>query len=156
MQKEFQENLKESIRHLQIADHMAYVTYPLVNEKRLLLKIFEEINKSIMYSINSMIIYENLTLGNDEDFIKNFLSKYGKDYDLTNEKIKKIFEIIDLHKRYKESAMDFVRKDKIVIMSDSLKIQSLNISRIKEYLLLSKEIITGINERAKKRRFVIN
>ena len=58
--EKFQENLVQAIKNLQIADHMAYVTYPLINEKRLLLKIFDEIYKSIISCINAILNYEYL------------------------------------------------------------------------------------------------
>ncbi len=142
MQEDLQNNLRESIKHLQIADHMAYVTFPLVNDKRLLLKIFEEIYKSIVFSINSMVIFEKLEKKDiSEDFIVAFLNKYGKNYNFGSEKIKKISEIIDIIKKHRKSAMEFVRKDKVVIMSDSLSLQALNIVSIKEYLVLAKELL---------------
>jgi hypothetical protein len=56
--QQYQEDLKQAIRHLQIADHITYVTFPLVNEKRLLLKIIEEINLAIIHSLNCMFNYK--------------------------------------------------------------------------------------------------
>ena len=54
----FHKNFEDAIRHLQIADHMAYVTFPLVNEKRLMIKIFDETYKSVVNSINAILKYE--------------------------------------------------------------------------------------------------
>ncbi len=154
MQDESQKSLNESIRHLQIADHMAYVTYPLVNDKRLLLKIFEETHKSIVNSVDSMIFWKFPVKSiNDinENFILGFLEEFGRNYGLTNEKINRIFEIIEMNKRHKQSAIEFVRKDNVVIMNDSLKIHTLNINKVKEYLLLAKELII-INEKIRKKQ----
>jgi DNA integrity scanning protein DisA with diadenylate cyclase activity len=70
MSEKYKECLKESARHLQIADHMTYITFPLVNEKKLIIKIFEEIFKSVKNSVNSAIYFEfqnkNLILSNNE------------------------------------------------------------------------------------------
>ena len=30
--EQYEQNLKEAARHLQIADHMTYVTFPLIND----------------------------------------------------------------------------------------------------------------------------
>lgn len=152
--EKYQENLKEAIRHLQIADHMTYVTYPLVNEKRLLLKIFEEIYKTISYIINAVSCYESeqnkfLKSQTEEGNIENFINKFSKEYFISNDQIKKILEIIENHKRHKESAIEFVKRDKLIIMSDSLKIQMLNIEKIKEYLTLSKELLMRVGKRIK-------
>src|SRR3989344_2557202 len=96
----FQQSLNQSIRHLQVADHMTYVTYPLINEKRLLLK--------------------------------------------------KIQEIIEISNRHKESAMEFVRNEKIVILSNSLGTKILDIQQVKGYLLIAKELLLKVNQRMDK------
>ena len=155
MSEKFEENLKQAIRSLQIADHMTYVTFPLVNEQRLILKIFDEIYKSIIGCINAILNYEYLykrinLYTNNNDNMQTFVNKCAKNYELNNEQIKKIKEIIELNKRHKQSAMEFVKKDKIVILSDSLKTQILNIQIIKQYLLIAKELLMKVNERTKE------
>lgn len=148
--EKFQENLKDAIKNLQIADHITYVTYPLVNEKRLLLKIFDEIYKSIINCINAILnyeyLYKRITIYKDNnENLQTFLNKCAKKYDLTNEQIKEIKEIIEINKKHKQSAMEFIKKEKIVILSDNLKTQTLDIQKIKEYLLLAKELLMKTN-----------
>ena len=155
MQEKFQENLQEAIRALQIADHMTYVTFPLVKEQRLILKIFDEIYKSIIGCINAILNYEYLykrikLYRDNNDNMQTFIDKCAKNYTLNNEQIKKIKEILDLNKKHKQSAMEFVKKDKVVILSDSLKTQVLTIQIIKQYLLLAKELLMKVNEKMKK------
>ena len=58
--EKFQENLNTAIRSMQIADHITYITFPLVNEQRLILKIFDEIYKSIINCVNAILNYEYL------------------------------------------------------------------------------------------------
>ena len=153
--EKFQENLGDAIKNLQIADHMTYVTYPLVNEKRLLLKIFDEIYKSIISCINAILNFEYLykrirLYKENNDNMRTFMEKCAKNYGLTNEQIKKIKEIIELNKQHKQSAMEFVKKDKIVILSDNLGTQILDLQKIKEYLLLAKELLMKTNNKAKQ------
>jgi len=151
--EEFQRNLKEAMKHMQIADHMTYVTFPLVNEYRLLLKIFDEIYLSIIFSVSAILNYEYLykkivLYSNYKDNLDTFVN-LGKEYGLSNEQVKKIKEIIDLNKKHNESAMEFVRKDKVVIMSDSLGTRVLDLRLIKEYLLLAKELMVKVSGRVK-------
>mgnify|MGYP001601933793 CR=1 FL=1 len=148
----FRENLNSAVKSLQIADHMAYVTFPLVNEQRLLLKIFDETYKSIISSIEAILNYEyslkRIRIYEDNNKnMQTFYQNCAKDYNLTNEQIKKIFEIIELNKEHKISAMEFVKKDRIVILSDTLKTKTLNIQKIKEYLLLAKEFLMKVNQK---------
>lgn len=150
----FQQNLQQAIRSLQIADHMTYVTFPLVNEHRLLLKIFDEIYKSIINCINAILNYEYLykriqLYANNGENIRTFTNKCAKTYNLNNEQIKKILEILELNKKHKQSAMEFVKKDRVVILSDSLNTQTLDVHKIKQYLLLAKELLMEVNKRIK-------
>jgi len=149
MPEKFQENLNQAIKSLQIADHMTYVTFPLVNEQRLILKIFDEIYKSIVNCINAILNYEYLykriqIYTNNQENMRTFTNKCAKNYDLNNEQIKKILEIIQINKQHKQSAMEFVKQNKIVILSDNLHTQILDIYKIKEYLLLAKELLMQV------------
>jgi hypothetical protein len=144
-----QKYLGESLRHIEIADHMTFVTFPLVNEKKLLLKIFEEINKSIISLISAVLTCEKKNRKikldkNNQKNLKNFL-KISKDYNIKKEEIKKIIEIIELNKKHKASAIEFSRKDRVIIMQDNLKIHSIDIQKIKEYLALSKSLFIKVN-----------
>jgi len=153
MQK-FQDNLNKAIRHLQIADHMAYVTYPLVNDRRLLLRIFEETYNSIINLIISTVDYEIQSKDldftkNDENKIKRFFEVYSRNY-LTADQIIKIKEIMQVNLKHRQSAVEFVRKDKIIIMLDDLKTYSIDIKTIKSYLLIAKEFLMRVNIRLKE------
>ena len=116
------------------------------------MQIFEEIYKSIIFSIDTAVDIEKLEKKEiNEDFVIAFLNKYSNKYNLSNEKINKISEIMELNKKHKKSAMEFVRKDKIIIMSNNLGIHALNINDIKDYLSLAKEIIMKINKKFKEK-----
>ncbi|MDD5193522.1 MAG: hypothetical protein PHF67_02955 [Candidatus Nanoarchaeia archaeon] len=142
-----QELLNKSIHHLQVADHMAYVTYPLINEKRFLLKIFEQIYFSITNCLNAIMELEKK--GNNLNF-DNFFKKYYKKYDLTNSDIEKIREILEISNKHKESSMEFVRNEKIVILSNNLKFHILDIHLVKSYLLIAKELLLKTSIRINK------
>lgn len=149
--EQYEQNLKEAARHLQIADHMTYVTFPLINDHRLLLKIFDEIYGSIIGCVNAILNYEasykRIRLYNGfNDNLDTFI-RIGKNYNLSNEQIKRIKEFIDLNKKHKRSAMEFVRQDKVVIMSDNLRTQILDLIIIKKYLLLAKELMVRVREK---------
>ena len=154
MNEKHQENLKNAIKNLQIADHMTYVTFPLVKDKRLFLKIFDNIYKAIIECINAILNYEFLykrikIYSNLNKNIETFIDKCAKKYFLTNGQIKKIKKIILINKQHKQSAIEFVRQDKIIIMSDSLGIQTLTLQEIKEYLLLAKELLMNTKNKIK-------
>ncbi|MEK6872424.1 MAG: hypothetical protein AABW90_00240 [Nanoarchaeota archaeon] len=151
--EEFDKNLKEAIRHLHIADHMTYVTFPLVKENRLLLKIFDEIYASVIGSINSVLSYEHFCkrinlYSNYSNHFDTFIG-IAKNYGLFNENLQKIKEIITINNRHKQSSMEFIKKDKVVIMSDNLGVEFLDLKIIKQYLLVAKEFLVKVSHRIK-------
>tara|TARA_Y100000310_G_scaffold5449_1_gene6372 strand:- start:5938 stop:6405 length:468 start_codon:yes stop_codon:yes gene_type:complete len=153
--EKFQENLAKAVKNLQIADHMTYITYPLVNDRRLLLKIFDEIYKAIIGCINTILNYEYLykrirLYKENSENMETFFNKCAKNYELSNEQIKKIKEIIEVNKQHKQSAMEFVKKDKIIILSDNLGTQTIDLQKVKEYLLLAKELLMKTNLKVKQ------
>jgi hypothetical protein len=141
--EEFKITFQQAVKSLQIADHMTYVTFPLVQDKRLLLKIFDEVCKSITNCLRTIIYYENpITKPGIQT-----IHKYAQKYTLSNQQIKQVFQILELNKKHKQSAMEFVRDNRIIILSDNLKTQSLDLQIIKQYLLLAKELFMITKEK---------
>ena len=133
---------------------MTYVTLPIVNDQKLILKIFEEIFKSITNSVNSVMSYEfsnkNIILHKDNrENIKNFIENLARGYDLNEKEITKIKRLFEIDERYKQSAIEFVKKEKVIMMSDNLDINSINLEEIKEYLMLAKSIFLKISSKLK-------
>ena len=152
--EEYEKSLQEAMRNLQIADHMTYLTYPLINEKRILLKIFDEIYKVVKNSVRAVLYFEAslklVEVFNDEDMnLHNFVTKFSKNYDFNEKQLNLLLEIYELNKIHEDSAMEFVKKDKMVIMTDNLGLKTLDIVKIKEYLTFSKEFLRKVNARLK-------
>ena len=140
---ESNEYLEDAIKSLQIADHMTYVTYPLIKDEKLLLKILKEINKCVVNCIKVIVFEEGKSW---EEIFRRFLEKNSLEGFLNNEEIKKLKEILDFSKGYDESAMEFVRRDKVVMMSDDLSVRVLDVVRIKEYLVVAKRLMGIANK----------
>jgi len=58
MQEKFIESLNLATKSLQTADHLTYVTFPLLKEQRLLLKVLEELQEAVVNTINAILQYE--------------------------------------------------------------------------------------------------
>lgn len=140
------ENLRKAIKDMRIADHMIYVTYPVIKDKRLLLKALDGVYDSVVCTINAILQYDFLyrRIQLTEDPKKNFeifTNKCAKRYNFTGEEIKDIIDLLTLIEAHKKSPMEFIRKDKIVIMSDSLKTTAIDLEKLKKYLNLSKNLV---------------
>jgi hypothetical protein len=154
--EEYEKSLQEAMKNLQIADHMTYLTYPLINEKRILLKIFNEIFKAVKNCIRATLYYEaslnKIEVFKDENTnLHNFVTKISKKYDFSEKQLNLVLEIYELNKIHEDSPMEFVKKDKMVIMSDNLGLRTLDIAKIKEYLIFSKEFLGKVNTKLKNK-----
>ena len=144
--EKFYEYLEKASRILQTADHIAYVTYSLIKDKRLLFKILDELNESFINIINAILqyeyLYKRIQLSKDNKLnLEIFKQKCAHRYNIQPEQTTKIFELFSLYQKHKESPMEFARKDKIVIMSDNLRTETLTIEKLKDFLIQAKDIL---------------
>jgi len=151
MQK-FIENLVEADKIIRTVDHMVYMTFPLVKDKKILLKVLLEMKTAVAKTINAILQYEYLfkrvTLyGNPKSNFKSFEDKCAVRYEISKGDVKLIVELFDIVERHKASAMEFVKDDKLVILSDNLKPKTLEIDKIKEFLALSKNLLKKTKQR---------
>jgi len=144
--EKFFENLEKSEKTIQTADHLLYVTYPLVKDKRLLLKILTEIKKGIASCINAVLQYEYLhgrvRLSSDSKInFKKFLDKCCPRYNISDTNIKKIIKLFDIVEKHKSSPFEFVKENKVVILSENMDSEIITLEKVKEFLDSSKIVL---------------
>jgi hypothetical protein len=147
----FLEHLQESERIVNSVDHMIYITFPLVKDKRLLFKILTEIKLAIVNCINAILqfeyINERITLYKSaKENFETFINRCSIRYKITKEEIASILELFDIIEKYKDSPMEFFRNEKIVILSENMKTKIITMEKIKFFLLLTKNLIKKTKE----------
>ena len=153
--EKFLEYLRTAEEKIQTADHMIYITFPLIKDKRLLLKILSEINIIVLNIMNSILQYEyiykriNLTRDAKEN-LRIFVQECAPRYNITEQELKLILEILDLAKKHKESPFEFVKEEKVVILSENLKPSAITLEKTKEFLLVVKSMLKKTREGMKK------
>jgi hypothetical protein len=155
--EKFLENIIAAEKKIQIVDHMIYVTFPLIKDKRLLLKILQEIKNAVMDCISSILhyeyLYKRITLyKNPKSNFKIFIEKCTPRYQITKEEINLILELFDFIEKHRESPFEFIKDDKVIILSNDLNPKTLTIEKTKEFLMLVKNILRKTRE-AFKRNF---
>ena len=148
----FLEYIQETEKIIQIVDHMIYITFPLIKDKKLLLKILSEIKIAVVNCINSILqheyIYKRITLyKNANTNFKTFKEQCSLKYKITKEEIKSISELFDIVEKHKQSPMEFVRNEKVIILSENLEPKTITIEKTKEFLLLAKNILNKTKKR---------
>ncbi len=143
--EKYEENLLKAVRSIETADHMVYVTYPLIKDKKLLFRILEEVYAGLLAVINSILQYEYYykrinIYDNPKDNFSTF-REISPGYKITEDQIGRIIEIFRLMEQHKKSPFEFAKGEKVVIMGEGMKTDILTIDRVKFFLLESKDIL---------------
>jgi len=150
MQKIFQ-NLYEADRIIKAVDHLVYVTFPLVKDKRMLLNIIAETKKAVALCINSILqydyLYKKIRLYKDtkENFI-TFKEKCAPRYGISQQEVDKITVLFELAEKHKKSPLEFVRNDKVVIMSENFQTNTITVEKTKEFVITARNLLEKIEK----------
>ena len=138
-------------KHMKNADHMVYMTYPLVKDVRLLISITDNIDKAIKLSIMAFLRYE---------WIYKRIIKIPEDFDKRVELFKKIginrygFRINDLEfvneideimVKHRQSPIEFIRNGKFMISYNNYKFKTIDYPVVKDYISKAKPFILRLN-----------
>jgi hypothetical protein len=153
MVEKFIESIESAQKSLQIADHMTYITFPIVKEKRLLLKILSNLNTTLLNTINSVLQYEyyykRISIYNNARDNFNTFKTLAPKYNINPEQLKKIIDILTLAEKHRKSPFEFVKNDKIIIMSEGMQTDTLTLEKIKNFLIEAKDILRKVNAKVK-------
>lgn len=142
--EEHQKLIQEANRFLTVADHLAYMTYPLVKENRMLIAIMQNLDSALMHTMEAILQYDRLykripPIPDNFDLkLDTFKNKCVNRYSLPRESIQLIKDIRLLIREHEKSPMEFSRKDKFVICSKEYRMKTLNIHKVKDYIMKSK------------------
>ena len=149
--EKFLEALATAEKDLRTIDHIIYVTFPLIKDKRLLLKVILDIKEVVTGCITSILQYEylykriNLYKDSRENF-KTFTEKCAAKYKIHGGEIKLLLELFNFVEKHKESPFEFVKAEKIVILSENSKPTTLTLEKTKEFLIMAKDILRKTKE----------
>ncbi|MBS3149973.1 hypothetical protein J4455_04775 [Candidatus Woesearchaeota archaeon] len=143
--------LKEAQQCIKTADHLCYVTFPTVNDNKILMAIAENIYIGMVSAMEALLQYEkefrrlyNIPENFDLRF-DLFKSNLAKKYNIDRTYIYTMDELRKLLQLHKKSQMEFNRKGSYVILADDFKLKTLNINKIKQYVNNAKPFINDID-----------
>lgn len=155
MPEKFLEYLSEAEKIIKTVDHMTYMTYPIVQDKKMLIKIVLEIKNALAKCINSILqyeyIYKTISLSpNPKTNFETFKSKSAPRYQITPEEISVVLELFDIAERHKQSPMEFVKDEKVIILSEELEPKEITLEKTKEFITAAKNILRKTREKMVK------
>ena len=156
----FQEARAKAEKSLRIADHMLYITYPLVKDNKLLMAILENIYIAFSQSLASVLYYERLFKrippfhDTFESKFNLFSSKIARKYNVDKQYLDAIKNVQDLVKDHKNSPIEFIREGKFVICSKDYRMKTITVDGLKNFIRLAKDFIKTNNRIVEKNEYI--
>ncbi len=158
--EKFQESRAKAQKSVKIADHMLFVTYPLIKDDKLLMAILENIFLAFTNGMGSVLYYERLfkrvppfheTFDSKYNlFVEKIMPKYGLHSRFTTI-IKRVKEMVVAHKA---SPMEFSRGGKFVICSEDYRLKTLTPEQLKIYVTDAKEFLKLTSRIVEKNEYI--
>jgi hypothetical protein len=147
LHKEIFRNAVQSIKR---ADHLTYMTLPLVKDNKLILSILENIHISLIRGMDTILEYEreykriSPLPQNFNSRFEIFRDKLINKFNFTNIEVGLIKTLKDTIEAHKNSPVEFSRPDKFVICNENFRVKSISVNEIKQYILISKGFLRKV------------
>ncbi len=143
-------SLNQANKLLKTADHLTYVTYPLLNENKLIITILENLSEAMIKAMDAILYYER-NFKRINYFPSDFKSKIetfkslASYYNINRNYLVLIQDLHNIIERRKTSKMEFIKNDKYIIWNNEFEMTTLDYSKIKDYLNQSKPYFDKVN-----------
>ena len=149
--EKFQESKEAAKKRLQIADHMLTMTYPFVQDPKLLITVIENLFLALSNAMSSVLHYERL-FKRIPPFQDTFASKFTlfkskcvPKYNIDPEYIQLLQDLKEIIIEHRKSPVEFSKKDRFVICSEDYKLKTVSLAELKEYTKKTKLFIQQTN-----------
>jgi len=138
--------IKQARTYFETADHLAYVTYPVIGEPKMLFVVAENLYNSSTKLVDALLHYERLYKRimeipiEWEERIKLF-ARIAPRYKISLAAVEVIKDLFQIIRKYKDSPMVFSRGDKFVITSEKFSLKTLDINLLKQYIIEMRKAI---------------
>jgi hypothetical protein len=149
--EEFQLLRESALKNYRMADHMLTVTYPLIQDTKLLLGITDNLFLTFTHAMSSILHYERL-FKLVPAFNDNFESKFHifhkkrSRYKIDQEHFDIMLELKEIILLHKKSPIEFKRKDRFVICTNNYKVKAITANQLKNYLKKAREFLDRMNQ----------
>jgi hypothetical protein len=150
--EEFQVLRDKAMQKIKVADHMLFMTYPVIKDPKLLLAIVENIFASLDFGVGALLHYERLFKRippfNDTypSRMEVFRSRMIPKHNLSPKYASLIMDVKGILSEHKNSPVSFIRKDKYVICSPTYSMKSIDVNLVKKYIFETKVFLTSVNK----------
>ena len=161
--EKFQVLREEALKNYRMADHMLNVTYPLVNDTKLLLGVTQNMYSSLTLAMASILHHERLfklVPSFQETFESQFQilhQRCSKKHSIPQEQLNLMLELKNILQLHKKSPIEFQRKDRFIICTSNYQIKAVTQNELKKHLQTAKAFLRLMGEiTSRNQRFFNN
>ena len=152
MGEAYVELMQQARKQMHLADHMVYVTYPMVQETRFLLAILHHMTNASRLALQALLEFEyiykridafNRTFAGE---IRTYKEKIQGRYGMDAKYLKLLQRLMDLEKYDKNSPVRFKRGDKYILSTTEYNMSVLDLATIKRYNELAKKFVSAVSD----------
>ena len=142
---------KKAVSSFKTADHLTYVTFPVVNDYKIILTALENVNNALINGMNAVLEYERLykrvmpladNFNSRFEVFKRMFEKYG----FNNDEAMLMMELKKFLEERKNASLEFTRSNRVVICYGNYKTKSVSLDDVKKYLSITKSFIFKVNK----------
>lgn len=148
--EKFHQMVQEANKYFITADHLAYVTYPVVKEIKLTLTIAQNLYNATEKLTDAIIYRERLykrisPVPDDFESKADILQKCLKRYNISNDFLLTYRDLKSILKSHRESPVEFIKNNKLVICSNTYSdIKTVDIERLKRHITYTRNALDEV------------
>ena len=133
------------------SDHLAYVTYPLVKDNKLIIAITENLEEAMKKAIEAVLSYDRYykrIMSIPQDFqskLEIFRTSCMPRYNISTNYLNLLKELNEINEARRHSKLEFIRQDKYILTQDNFILRTLTYPKVKEYVNTGKRFFEKIN-----------
>ncbi|MFH0870009.1 MAG: hypothetical protein V1866_03045 [archaeon] len=154
--EQFQFLRDKAVEKIQVADHMLFMTYPMIKDPKILLAVIENVYASLDFGVGAILHHEKL-FKRAPPFQESFQSRLEvfrrlvvPNYNLNPGYVRLITDVRTVLSEHRKSPVSFVKNDKFVILSPSYKVKTIDVNLAKKYVFETKLFVKNIDAIVRK------
>ncbi|MEM4259626.1 MAG: hypothetical protein QXG00_00160 [Candidatus Woesearchaeota archaeon] len=145
----FQQLGEKAVSKYKLADHMLFITYPVVNDPKLLIVILDNLFQACELAMTGLLEQERMfkkippypdNFEGKLHIFKQLMPKFG----INEDNITFLRKMRDILIERKKSSLEFIKDNKFVMSDGDYNMRSLSVAQLKEYLATGKKFIQQI------------
>ncbi len=148
--EQFRQLVAEATKAFDAADHLAYVTYPVVNDAKVLGLIADQLYTASRKGMDALLHYDSLykRISLPPQDLRSrfdiFRQSVAKRYAVSSDELLAMMDLLELHEKRQQSTIEFKRRSAFVIASPEYRLRTLTLEKVKRYISHVKKFIHTI------------